>query len=307
MSENYGNDHYSLYNQGKTSACWIYAMCTCIEREQLLHGDSITLSRHWLLAREMEEQTLRLYMAQGKGNNNQLTSDTREAFSVRGVGPEVIRLINIYGLVPYTHEKTYINSSSVTVRKLTLLARSAHSLQTLQEGMNDILPQFTIAHHTYSDAHHNTADQGEPSFFYYSMRYTPRQFAESIMYCQNWQFYASVNYHPWGMRFALEVPDNQYCHEYTNIPMRDMLSKTLASLRAGHPVYWEYGNKPNPEAGGVNSNHAMAIIALRKHTDGKTYLVCQNSYGKQWGNNGTCLVSPHFFMRHTCCIGVANE
>lgn len=45
-------------NQGRTSACWIYAMCACIEHEARHVGDSVVLSRQWLLARELEEQAL---------------------------------------------------------------------------------------------------------------------------------------------------------------------------------------------------------------------------------------------------------
>ena len=64
-------------NQGRTSACWIYAMCACIEHEARQVGDSVVLSRQWLLARELEEQAL-----------------GGEEIAIRNVGPEALRLIN---------------------------------------------------------------------------------------------------------------------------------------------------------------------------------------------------------------------
>lgn len=311
-----GNDNASFYDQGQTTTCWIYAMCACVEREQLLKGDSIALSRHWIIARAMEEQTLRLYMQrQGGKQIYPVGDDPREGFSMRGVGQEALRLMRLYGVVPYSHERTHINSSSVMVRKLTLLAKTAKSLQSLYDSMYEQLPRFTISNPSASTS--PTKQQGKLSavpffsdssrgFFYYSMRYTPLQFAESILYNQHWQFYGSVNYHKWGEKFALEIPDNQNHHEYINLPMDSLLHKTVRSLRQGHPVYWEYGKKENPTAGGVNSDHAMAIIGITKH-NGQWRFICLNSYGKQWGNNGTCLISPEYFMRHTCCIGVVNE
>lgn len=284
----------SLYDQGNTSACWIYAMCACIEHEQLRTGDSVTLSRQWLLARGMEEHTQRLYSMRKQGYDIvSPTRDPRMGFTMRGVGPEAIRLINEYGLVPYSHEKTHVSNDNATIRRLTAIAGSAANQQQLEEQMSEQLPQFTVSRHTYGNQ--------SPSFYYYSMRYTPQQFAESIMYHQQWQFYASEEQHPWGCQFALETPDNYRYHQYTNLPMDSIASMVVASLKQGHAVYWEYGKR------GRTSDHAMAIIGIRKGNDGKPRLLCLNSYGKQWGNGGKCLVSLDFFLRHTSNVGMVKE
>ena len=284
----------SLYDQGNTSACWIYAMCACIEHEQLRTGDSVTLSRQWLLARGMEEHTQRLYSMRKQGYDIvSPTRDPRMGFTMRGVGPEAIRLINEYGLVPYSHEKTHVSNDNATIRRLSAIVGSAANQQQLEEQMSEQLPQFTVSRHTYGNQ--------SPSFYYYSMRYTPQQFAESIMYHQQWQFYASEEQHPWGCQFALETPDNYRYHQYTNLPMDSIASMVVASLTEGHAVYWEYGKR------GRTSDHAMAIIGIRKGNDGKPRLLCLNSYGKQWGNGGKCLVSLDFFMRHTSNVGMVKE
>lgn len=285
----------SLYDQGNTSACWIYAMCACIEREQNMTGDSITLSRHWLLARGMEEHARRIYQMHTDGYDiPSMEKDPRMAFNMRGVGPEAIRLINRYGLIPYEHEKTHITNDKVAIRRLTQAAQTAATPQQLDEQLYNLLPQFTIARHTYGSQ--------SPSFYYYSMRYTPQQFAESIMYHQDWQFYASEEQHPWGESFALETPDNYRYHEYINLPMDSIVTMVMASLKKGHPVYWEYGKH------GRTSDHAMAIIGITKNKEnGSPLLVCQNSYGLKWGRRGRCTVTLDFFRKHTSNVGVLNK
>ncbi|MBR1840343.1 MAG: hypothetical protein IJ782_07165 [Prevotella sp.] len=262
-------------DQGRTSACWIYAMLECIEREAALRGDSVQLSRQWLMAKELQEQTQWMYF---KGKENSI--------SLRGVGPEAIRLIKHYGLIPYQNEKNEIVNSRVLERKLALLAEQTRDLESLQEQVKELLPRFTLSPHN--------------AFYYLSMRYNPHQFAESIMYCQHWRFYASVPYHSYGNPFVLEVPDNYNRHEFINLPIDDLTAMVTASLKAGHAVYWETGNRTRD--GLTTSNHAMAIVGMK---DGK--FVCKNSYGKEWGNNGYCLVSIDHFKNHTCNVGILEE
>lgn len=274
-------------DQGHTSACWIYAMLECVEHEACLRGDSIQLSRQWLMAKELEEQTIWHY----------LSGDKAADISLRGVGPEALRLINTYGLVPYQHEKTQITNSSVTERKLQLLARQTHSLNELRDRMKEMLPQFTTTRPSAGK---------QPAFYYLSMRYNPLQFAESVMYYQHWHFYTSVPHQPYNTDITLEVADNRNHHSFTNLPIDSLIAKVLASLKAGHAVYWEYGN-PTPD-GIVSSNHAMAIEGIttsRKHP-GKILLRCKNSYGSKWGHNGYCNVSLPYFKVHTCNVGLVE-
>ena len=282
-------------DQGRTSACWIYAMLTCIEHEAALHGDSITLSRQWLMTKALEEQTEWEYLV----HNSQFTVHSSKSsifnsqtISMRGVGPEAIRLIERYGLIPYQNEKTEITNSSVLERKLSLLAQQARSLDELHERMDALLPRFTLSQHG--------------AFYYLSMRYNPYQFAESIMYRQHWQFITSVSYREYGTTFPLEVADNSRHHEFLNMPIDSLTSRVIASLRAGHAVYWEYGKRT--AEGLVTSDHAMAIVGLRKSKEGNMMLLCKNSYGKEWGKNGTCLISIDDFKKKTCNVGVlVNE
>lgn len=265
-------------DQGRTEACWIYAMMACIEHEQLRKGDSITLSRQWIVARALEEQTLRYHETRGE-----------ERVTMRNMGPEALRLIGRYGLVPYANERTDVNNSRVMSRKLEEMADRYmdRSADELKADMQELLPRFTIARDTHT-------------FYFYGMRYDPMQFAESIMYDKRWAWYASDEEQPWNTEIVLEVKDNTSRYRYMNLPMKQLLGKVIQSLRNGHAVYWEYGDNHD-------SGHAMAIIGLKKGRDGKQHLLCLNSYGSTWGNKGRCLVSYEFFMDKTCNVGIIDQ
>ena len=264
-------------NQGRTSACWVYAMCACIEHEAHRVGDSVVLSRQWLLARELEEQAL--------GD---------EDIAIRNVGPEVLRLIGRYGLMPYSFERSHINNGSVLEKKIRLLREQCKNKEELYSRLNDLLPRFTVVNYD------PFVKGATGSFYYYSMRYTPQQFAESVMYRIHYDWYAHSDDWKRGERFVLDDPDNRRGYEYVNASYEEMYDKVVSSVRAGHAVYWEYGKNHA-------SGHAMAIVGLRKSKMGVGEdFVCQNSYGKEWGNNGRCVVTPQFFLTHTSNIGVCR-
>lgn len=292
-----------VYDQGRTEACWVYAFCACVEQEAALRGDSLLLSRQWLMAHLMEEQTLERYEILSGGD--ELTDGGRGTIAMRGVGPDAERLIENYGLVPYQQERSRINSSRVLERKLRLMADDAvarrQTRAQLQERIETLMPRFTVARHMKLT--HDVEDGEGESFYYLSMRYTPQQFAESVMYYQRWHWYASEQTHPWNESFALEVPDNRRYCEYVNKPMKEILQMVRESLQEGHAVYWEYGKEPSAQkgGGGASSDHAMAIVGL--HEGG---FVCRNSYGSNWGSNGYCLVTEDFFMKHTCSVGIVE-
>lgn len=94
-----------------------------------------------------------------------------------------------------------------------------------------IIPHVTPAQH----------EDGSETFFFYGMQYTPAQFAESIMYCQNWQFYDSPK-----------------------VGRKEMLRLTTDALRRGKAVYYE------------SKGEALCIIGTKKE-DGKQLLVCRRT------------------------------
>ena len=76
------NRYTPVKNQGKSQACWIYAMLAAIETEHIMRGDSVHLSVAYV--QKMLEQ-----------------QEGRDPKTQRGMGVTLIRLIEKYGLVPY--------------------------------------------------------------------------------------------------------------------------------------------------------------------------------------------------------------
>lgn len=292
-----------VYDQQRSEACWVYAFCACVEHEAALRGDSVLLSRQWLLAHLMEEQTLERYEILTGGED--LQDGGRGTIAMSGVGPEAERLIADYGLVPYSQERSRIGSSKVLERKLRLLAddavRRRQTRRQLKERMEPLMPRFTVARHKRLT--HDVEDGDDESFYYLSMRYTPQQFAESVMYYQRWRWYASEQTHPWNESIALEVADNRRYCQYVNKPMKSLLRMVKESLQEGHAVYWEFGMEPTKQrgGGGASSDHAMAIVGMREGG-----FICRNSYGSSWGSNGYCFVTEKYFMNHTCNVGIVE-
>ena len=327
-------DRQERTDQGHTSACWIYAMCACIEHESVLRGDSVALSRQWLLARHLQEQTEALFTAlhgSPQSHTVQRPSPQGEAgrgLSTRGVGPEALRLIQDYGLVPYHFEETMVNNSRVMERKLTLLAQQSRDMSTLRQRVAEILPSFSFAMPPVEDGWHASP----ASFYFLSMRYTPQQFAESLLYWIHYRWYApptsliippsalaphpsshrpsatvpdgslqskasQVPSAPSGSSYVLNDPDNYGGHKYICASLPDILQRVKAALRQGHAVYWEYGKHHR-------SSHAVAIVGLQKDKDGKDLLLCLNSYGSRWGDKGYFTVTPEQFLKTTSNVGI---
>lgn len=180
------------------------------------------------------------------------------------------------------------------IKKIKLLREQNDDKEVLYSRLKDLLPRFTVIDF-------NPLEKNAKGFFYYySMRYSPIQFAESIMYRIHYDWYAYNGDKKRGERFVLDDPDNRQQYEYVNISYKEMYEKVVASVKSGHAVYWEYGENHS-------SSHAMAIVGLKKYRKnvGES-LICLNSYGTEWGNNGKCIISPQYFISHTCNIGVCR-
>lgn len=272
------------HDQGRAPLCWVYAMLECIEQERRTQGDTLTFSRQWLAAAALREQATWQFRT-GAGD-----------ITLRGTGPEALRLIAHYGLVPYANEKTHLQDAATTIRRLQRYndkQRQLHATEDdYRQGLDTLLPRFA------------TAPDG--AFYFFGMRYTPQQFAQSVMYNQDWQFYTATTLVPFGDDIVLPVADNTRHYYYRNVPRRTLLHIALAALRDGHPVYWEFGRTAHDPAHGgfTSSDHAMAIVGTTRTADHQPRLIARNSYGRRWGDQGYCLVSYKDFIETTSNIGI---
>lgn len=290
-------------NQGKVEACWIYAYLACIETERIEnYGDSMNLSPIWLVRNLLQEQASESYLSQGT-----------MPISVRGIGPDAERLLKEYGMVQWsTYCPDNLNSKALArlVRQKVKIAINNHmGLERLNKDVDYALPFIP----------HNL----RKGFYLYSAHYTPKQFGESILYGINFTWLTSYKHHPYSEPFVLEVPDNHRRHALMNVPLNDMYSQVVEALKKHHPVYWEGAmpSKRKPSIDGdvttlrqrsferfhTTDQHAMAIVGMIKTKKGDIRFICKNSWGKEWGNNGYCLMSKEEFLINTILVGIVGK
>lgn len=298
-------------DQGKEEACWIYAYLACIETERIeQYGDSLNLSPQWLERAYLKEQARQSYLTQ-----------TQWKISMRSIGPEADRLLRKYGMVPYSNYHSANISTKALARdiynKVEIAVRAKAQLHRLDNLVETALPHLP----------HNLR-QG---FYLYSMHYTPQQFSRSITQGIRFRWLTSFTHHPYGTAFPLELPDNRSRHLFRNVTLSQFLKITLQALRDRHPVYWEGDMRPvadcDPaiaaDATGMTASsikktaearqraferfsttdqHAMAIVGI---TSGRQpYLICKNSWGKHWNDNGFTLMSLRHFLLRTTFVGI---
>lgn len=298
-----------IKDQGHLQACWIYAYLACIETERIEHyGDSLNLSPLWLVNSLMHEQAESQYLTKGK-----------RKVSARGIGPDAERLIKEYGMVPYSffHASDDLNSNMIE-RNITLKVKTAvnarKGLSSLHNDVSTALPRVP----------HNL----EQGFYLYGMHYTPKQFGESLLAGTNMQWLTSYTHHPFYESFDIELPDNHRHHKIMNVPIDSLYRSVINALEHRHPVFWE-GKMPSKdnnlslnklsindfttlqslrqkafERFDISDDHAMAIIGIKKDRNNKTYFICKNSWGKEWGYKGLCFMKVEDLLLNSIIVGV---
>lgn len=290
-------------DQGKVEACWIYAYLACIETERIEnYGDSMNLSPLWLVRSLLLEQASEHYLSQG-----------RMPVGVRGIGPDAERLLKEYGMVQWNAYCPEDLNSHVLERivrqKAKIAIKNQKGLERLNKEVDESLPFIP----------HNLRN----GFYLFGARYTPNQFAESLLYGIKFKWLTSYTHHPYGKPFVLEVPDNHSRISLMNVPIDSLYAQVTNALKYHHPVYWE-GKMPGSTKPSIQGNvqelrqralerfrtvdqHAMAIVGQTTTKQGETLFICKNSWGKEWGSAGYCLMSKEDLLINTILVGVVEK
>lgn len=116
---------------------------------------------------------------------------------------------------------------------------------------------------------------------------------------------------------AIEEAKNYRIKNAVQMQSYDDIFEFLASGVGGIDIgiMWTIGDVEVVEnyRGGGGGGHALGLVGYteRKDSSGKNYIIMVNSWGKQWGNNGTCEVSPRAIEQMLnssfCeCIGLSD-
>lgn len=300
-------------DQGSTSLCWIYAVLATIETEHIMQGDSVNLSVDYVARAFLREQALE---HKGRRSSGQTTGDL--AITERGMMTMTLRLISTYGL---THHDAYHRKESTDTRvlceQLRLAVNASTSLTDCAQRADNLLDR--------------AFGEVMPRVFFLGAQYTPLEFSHSVCRDDEYEAMTSFTHHPFGTRFALEVPDNHYHDTYLNVPIDTLFRTVVRSLRHGHPVCWE-GDTSEPgflfaqgiatlpphtvasqeerqrefENGQTTDNHCMEIMGLAHDQRGRRYFLMKNSWGKGNRFGGYMYVSEDYFRLKTIAVVVKN-
>ena len=295
-------------NQGNSNMCWIYAMLATIETEHIVQGDSIDLSPAFLARHTLALQAANRYV---KGKKYHITT--------RGMMTTTMALLQQYGAMPYT---SYRSNDDNDYKGLALqMQRAADSSKAKKTGL-------AALHKKTADILNETMGYVPDWVFMLGCRYTPVEFAHSILHRGEYAAITSFTHHPWGSIFELEVPDNTNHDTFINVPLDSMTKYVADAIRQGHPVCWEgditesgFSHKNGTAVLGntqqkvtqenrqqdfdrelTTDDHCMEIAGLAHSKDGGKYFVCKNSWGKNNPYNGFIYMSEQYFKAKTIAV-----
>ncbi len=295
-------------DQGASSVCWAYAMLATIETEHIMRGDSVNLSPDFVARAAIVEQADRCYLSQGKCR-----------IKTRGMMPQLVRLIQTYGLMPYDSYHTTANIT-VAARKaehaVTAAARQGKGLAAARRTAEAVIDQSMgpLPWHVYM----------------YSMEYTPLEFAHSVCMPDEYEAFTSFTHLPMSKRSVLDVPDNYGGYTFYNMPIDKLMALMEKSLRDGHPVCWEGDTSERGfsfqkgvadvgearrattqeqrqrefETFRTTDDHCMAIVGLAHDAAGRKYFICKNSWGKENPYSGLMYMSFDYARLKTVAVMV---
>lgn len=297
-------------NQGSSSLCWAYAMLATIETEHITRGDSVNLSVAYVARMFMREQVDRCFFSKGA-----------RKISTRGVMPQLIRLIQTYGLMPYDSYHSDCNMNTTAHKLHNMIKTEAMAGWGLQRTRTD------------ADRLMDNSINPLPFHVYmYSMEYTPLEFAHSVCMPDEYQAFTSFTHIPMNRRAVLSLPDNYNNERFQNVSLNNMMNIMERSLRSGHPVCWEgdiseegfsfeNGVADVPEskrnAGQelrqrefetfrTTDDHCMAIIGIAHDKQGRKYFICKNSWGTENRYGGLMYMSFDYARLKTIAVMVNN-
>ena len=156
--------------------------------------------------------------------------------------------------------------------------------------------------------------------------YTPQEFARSVCRDDEYQALTSFTHHPFGQRFAIEVPDNVAGDSALNVPLDKLMAFIVQRLQSGRAVFWEgdVSSEGFDFAGGVavlttqhitqqqrqqaferlqtTDDHAMALVGLAHDHRGNRYFIAKNSWGAHNRFHGFVYLSEAYVRLNTTLI-----
>ncbi|MEG2605975.1 MAG: C1 family peptidase [Mucinivorans sp.] len=220
------NPTTSVKNQASSGTCWSFSGIALVESELLRRGkDTLDLSEMWIVRHSYFDKAIKYARMHGSINlaGGGATHDVFNVIDKYGIVPE-----NVYTGLNYGTDKHLHGELDRTIKAYmdAVIANPNRSLSTAwQNGLNGILDAYLGA--------------VPAKFTYNGVEYTPRSFADSLgLKGSDYQSYTSFTHHPFGVDFAVEVPDNWAWCVSRNVPLDQFIALIDKALSEGKAVLW---------------------------------------------------------------------
>ena len=301
------NRYTPVKDQGRSQTCWAYAMLAAIETEHLTRGDSVHLSVAYAV-RGLVEDRCRLYYLSGG----------RHTLTTRATAQTLINTISLHGAVPHdAYSQEAEAGTAVLCNKLRLLGDAAIKSRAGLKPYSD----------RAAGVIDGTLGPVPRKVFMLGAEYTPQEFARSVCAPGEYAALTSFTHHPFGTRFALEVPDNLERDMFLNVPIDTLMARLERAVRTGRGVCWE-GDTSEPgfsfargtavlsttatvtqesrqrafERFETTDDHCMAVVGIARDSRGRKYFVMKNSWGTDNPYGGLMYVAEDYVRMKTVAV-----
>lgn len=311
------NGFTPVKDQGKGGVCWIYAMLAAIETEHIMRGDSVNLSPEYVVRQMLCEQYRRSVLTDGASR-----------VIDRGTAPELLRLVEDYGAMPFDsypvlrHGGSALADVGTLARKTQALADRAVSLRVAPSRFESLLA-------TMLD---ETLGSLPPHVYMLGAQYTPGEFGRSVCRQGDYAVLTSFTHHPFGADIDLELPDNHNHNLFHNVAIDTLVAKVDRAVASGRGVCWE-GDISEPgfsfgrgiavlpdnadvsqqqrqrqfEIRATTDDHCMSVVGIAHDSSHHRYYIMKNSWGTDNPYHGLVYMSEAYFRLKTIAIIVAKE
>ncbi|MDR2652531.1 MAG: C1 family peptidase [Prevotellaceae bacterium] len=235
----------SVKNQSKSGTCWSFATVSFLESELLREGKGeYDLSEMFPVYYSYISKAVKKVRRHGNSAAGQ-----------GGQAHDVLNVIRNYGIVP---ESVYSGiSTGDSIHNHGKLANDLR--EYLQSILNEkkIPENWLDNYKQYLDAHLGIPPQ---SFDYNGTKYTPLEFAQSLVNVDDYVELTSYECYPFYEKIILEIPDNWSNDLYYNLPLDEFMNVIDNALENGYTVMWD----GDVSEKGFSHKNCIAIVPVEQ-------------------------------------------
>jgi len=293
-----------IKNQQDTELCWLFAMLTTIETENLQHGDSIVLAPDFLLYHDILNH-----------------ASTQQKINQRDMMPQLMKLVERYGIIP---QKDMPKTKAIDRNKLIEKANR------IIERNNDNRQKTLFKIQQLLDANISFVPT---TINLFGVVYTAKQFAESITTFGQFVYLSAYPTEKQNAEIVPSTPDNVNRHAFLNVSLDSLMRHIDVALHSGHPVCWEgdiseptfsfetgVATMENVEKNALDSvravamqrdettdDHCMVLVGVGHDSKGTRYYLAQNSWECNNTLGGFIWLSEDYILQKTIAIALTED